>query len=178
LRLAARSLFEIRDQPIFGHDPTCAGSGYGNGGGQRSCTLDNGGGGADIGPFTATLTIPSSPFVWTNADANMSIARSAGVDIAWTGGDPNGKVVIQGSQTSNDPATLQPTVSGLFICTVDNTGDFFVPSDVLSLLPAATFSQTGTLIVSNNVVATFNAAGSDMSSFQFQSSATRIVDFK
>jgi hypothetical protein len=141
-------------------------------------TLDNGAGGPDIGPFVATLTIPSSPFVWTNADANLSIVRSAGVDIAWTGGDPNGKVVIQGSQSSNDPATLQPLVSGIFICTVDNTGDFFVTPDVLSLLPAATFSQAGTLMVSNNVVASFDAAGSDANTLQFQSSATRIVDFK
>jgi hypothetical protein len=141
-------------------------------------TLDNGGGGADIGPFTATLTIPSSPFVWTNADADLSIVRSAGVDIAWTGGDPNTKVVIQGSQSSNDPATFQPTAFGFFTCTVDNTGDFFVTPDVLSLLPTDTLSIGGTLMVTSSVQATFNAAGSDMSTFLFQSSASRNVAYK
>jgi hypothetical protein len=141
-------------------------------------TLDNGGGGADIGPFTATLTIPSSPFVWTNADADLSIVRSAGVDIAWTGGDPATKVVIQGSQSSNDPATFQPTAFGFFICTVDNTGDFFVTPDVLSLLPIDTLSIGGNLMVTSSVQATFNAAGSDMSTFLFQSSASRNVAYK
>jgi hypothetical protein len=141
-------------------------------------TLDNGAGGADIGPFTATLTIPSSPFVWTNADADLSIVRSAGVDIAWTGGDPTTKVVIQGSQSSNDPATFKPTAFGLFICTVDNTGDFFVTPDVLSLLPTDTLSIGGTLMVTSSVQASFNAAGSDMSTFLFQSSASRNVAYK
>jgi hypothetical protein len=141
-------------------------------------TLDNGAGGADIGPFTATLTIPSSPFVWTNADADLSIVRSAGVDIAWTGGDPTTKVVIQGSQSSNDPATFKPTAFGFFICTVDNTGDFFVTPDVLSLLPTDTLSIGGNLMVTSSVQATFNAAGSDMSTFLFQSSASRNVAYK
>jgi hypothetical protein len=141
-------------------------------------TLDNGAGGADIGPFTATLTIPTSPFVWTNADADLSIVRSAGVDIAWTGGDPSGKVVIQGSQSSNDPATFKPTAFGFFMCTVDNTGDFFVTPDVLSLLPIDTLSIGGTLMVTSNVQATFTAAGSDMSTFLFQSSASRNVAYK
>jgi hypothetical protein len=141
-------------------------------------TLDNGAGGADIGPFTATLTIPTSPFVWTNADADLSIVRSAGVDIAWTGGDPSGKVVIQGSQSSNDPATFKPTAFGFFMCTVDNTGDFFVTPDVLSLLPTDTLSIGGGLMVTSSVQATFNAAGSDMSTFLFQSSASRNVAYK
>ena len=141
-------------------------------------TIDNGAGGADVGPFTATLTIPPSPFVWTNADADLSIVRSAGVDIAWTGGDPTTQVVIQGSQSSNDPVTFAPTAFGFFICTVDNTGDFFVTPDVLSLLPTDTLSIGGTLMVTSSVQASFNAAGSDMSTFLFQSSDSRNVAYK
>jgi hypothetical protein len=45
-------------------------------------TVDNGGGGADVGPFTATLTLPAS-FVWTNVESDLTINRSAGVDIQW-----------------------------------------------------------------------------------------------
>src|ERR1022692_989096 len=31
-------------------------------------TIDNGGGGADVGAFTATINVPSPGFLWTNAD--------------------------------------------------------------------------------------------------------------
>ena len=141
--------------------------------------VDNGAGGVDIGPFTANLTIPSPSFAWTNADENLTIDRSAGVDIQWTGGDPNGKVVIEGVASSPDPTTGQPTV-GLFICTVDNTGDFFVTPDVLSLLPASGGSRPAAsfLTVSSGVQASFDAPGSDMSRFSFQSGGSRFVVYR
>jgi hypothetical protein len=40
-------------------------------------TVDNGGGGADVGSFSVTVNVPSPGFVWTNADADLTIARSA-----------------------------------------------------------------------------------------------------
>src|SRR5262249_1720129 len=54
-------------------------------------TIDNGNGGADVGPFSTTLTIPVA-LVWTNADLDLTITRSAGVDLPWTGGDSNAMV--------------------------------------------------------------------------------------
>ena len=145
-------------------------------------TVDNGAGGADIGPFTATLTLPSPPFAWTNADASLSIDRSAGVDIQWTGGDPGGKVIIQGVSSSNASGTDQTMGIGSFVCTVDNTGDFFVSPDVLSLLPAtnsaASARALNTLSVSSVIQTSFDAAGSDVSTFAFRSGASRNVVYQ
>jgi hypothetical protein len=144
-------------------------------------TVDNGGGGADIGPFMASLTLPSPTFTWTNADANLTIDRTVGVDIQWTGGDPNGKVAIQGLSSAPDPTSGQNTAA-LFICSVDNTGDFFVTPDVLSLLPATptggSTPAASALTVSTSVQASFNAPGSDLSSFTFQSSSSRGVVYQ
>jgi hypothetical protein len=144
-------------------------------------TVDNGSGGADIGPFTATLTVSGSPFVWTNADADMSIDRSAGVDVQWTGGDPAAKITIAGVSGTTDLAT-RVTTGASFTCTVDNTGDFVVTSDVLSLLPAtpagATAGAGSTLSVSSGVQASFDAPGSDRSLILFLSGAARTVTYK
>jgi hypothetical protein len=144
-------------------------------------TVDNGSGGADIGPFTATLTLPNPPFVWTNADADLSIDRSAGVDVQWTGGDPGSKVIIQGASATADPVTRQAT-GGAFTCIVDNTGDFVVTSDVLAIVPAtptgAGAAGISTLSVSSGVTASFDAPGSDLSNILFQSGAGRSVVYK
>jgi hypothetical protein len=147
-------------------------------------TVDNGAGGADIGPFTATMVIPDPLFAWTNADANLSIDRSAGIDIQWTGGDPNSKVVIQGVALSRDPVTLQPAGSGVFNCLVDNSaGHYFVSADVLTLLPpspttAPILPGTSTLTVGDGIQASFDAPGSDMSSFTLAVGGSRSVVYK
>src|SRR5437879_5315271 len=98
-------------------------------------TVDNGSGGADIAPFTASLTIPDPMFSWTNPDAALTVTRSAGVDITFTGGDPNTPVGILGSVSLFD-AAFKVTGGAAFGCIVPNTGEFFIPSDVLNLLPA------------------------------------------
>src|SRR5258708_15412049 len=71
-------------------------------------TVDNGGGGADIGPFSVSMTVPD-PFMWTNADDFASIDRSGPIDVTWTGGDPNSQVQIGGSVNITDPVTHQST---------------------------------------------------------------------
>ena len=145
-------------------------------------TVDNGAGGADVGPFTTTLNVPTA-LVWTNADADTMIDRSAGVDISWTGGDPGSKVTISGSSTLFDPTSFQVTGGAGFVCSVDNTGDFFVTSDVLSLLPAtvAVANVPGsTLTVSTSVQTNFDASGLDTgaSLFLYTSGNTRSVTFQ
>ena len=137
-------------------------------------TIDNGGGGADVGPFTATLNVPSPGFVWTNADANLTITLSAGVDIQWSGGDPNTNVNIQGTVST-------PTQAGAFTCSVPNTGEFVVTSDVTSLLPATAAgapAATSTLTVSNSSFANFSASGLDLGIFSYESGATRFVVYQ
>jgi len=145
-------------------------------------TVDNGGGGADVGPFTATLNVPPS-LVWTNADSDLTINRAAGVDIQWTGGDPANNVNIQGSVTIIDPTSHQPTGGGAFTCVVPNTGDFVVTPDVLSLLPATPVvsgpaSPTSLLSVGSLTFANFSASGIDQGLFSFDSGYTRSVVYQ
>src|ERR1700730_18891557 len=89
-----------------------------------------------MGPFTATITVPNPLFTWTNTDDNLSINRSVGVDVAWTGGDPGTRVFIQGVSSIIDPATFKLTMSGSFTCVVDKSaGHYFVSPDVMAMLP-------------------------------------------
>jgi hypothetical protein len=138
-----------------------------------SYTIDNGGGGADIGPFTATMNVPSPGFVWTNADADLTIVRSAGVDIQFSGGDPNGMVEIQGTASTS-------TMSGSFTCIVPNNGDFFVTSDVLSALPASAAGPGGVSIlsVSNTSITNFSASGVDSGILSYEGGFSRTVVFQ
>lgn len=144
-------------------------------------TVDNGAGGADIGPFSATLDIPT-PFVWTNVEASASIDRSAGLDIIWTGGDPSTKVNIAGSVTLTDPATRKVSGGGYFSCSEDNSaGHLFVPPEVLSTLPPSTTTaggSNGSIIVSNGVVSKFDLPGIDQSQFYFTLGIARSPEYK
>lgn len=144
-------------------------------------TADNGGGGADVGPFSVTLNVPSPGFLWTNADADTSIDRSAGVDIQFSGGDPNTNVYIQGSVTISDPATFQVTGGAAFFCSVPNNGDFVVTSDVLSLLPATPAGAAGptsTLTAGQILLTTFSASGIDTGTFSYAAGNSRSVIYK
>jgi hypothetical protein len=137
-------------------------------------TIDNGSGGADVGPFTATLTVPSPGFVWTNADANTTIALSAGIDIQWTGGDPTTTVYIQGVSSTS-------TIGGSFSCVVPNNGEFVVTSDVLASMPATPAGAppgTSTLTVSNATMANFSAPGIDLGIFSYEAGGTRFVVYQ
>jgi hypothetical protein len=144
--------------------------------------VDNGGGGADVGPFQAALTVPSPLFSWTNADSDLSINRSAGVDLQWTGGDPTTQVNITGSVMVNDPTTFQLTAGGNFACTANNSdGHFLLTPNVLTLLPS-TFTSAGqpnsnisNITVSNSTTATISASGVDTGTLVFQVGNTRVV---
>jgi uncharacterized protein (TIGR03437 family) len=86
-------------------------------------------GGADVGPFTSTLTLPES-FQWTNRDAIASVSRANGVTVNWTGG--SGYVTIIGIS-----ATAQ-SVGASFSCQAPaSAGTFTVPPVVLLALPAS-----------------------------------------
>jgi len=113
-----------------------------------------GGGGPDVGPFTASYTMPPA-FAWTNQSSIATIVRANGVTVTWTGGDPAGYVTIAG-QSSLFGATGGTTVSVTFTCTARVTdGSFTVPPIVLLAMPptaaapGATFTTPGSLTVSH-----------------------------
>jgi hypothetical protein len=98
-------------------------------------------GGADVGPFTAQLTLPP-PLTWTNQAAITTVNRAGGVTVTWTGGDPAGYVQITGSSTAGTSAATAATAS--FTCTARvPDGSFTVPSIVLLALPASGSVSSG-----------------------------------
>ncbi|HYM10625.1 MAG TPA: choice-of-anchor D domain-containing protein, partial [Bryobacterales bacterium] len=121
-------------------------------------------GGADVGSFTAKLTLP--PVVtWTNEAQLLTVDRSQGATLTWTGGDPasQGMLIL---------ATNIDNVSGVaaaLVCTAPNAaGTFTIPPAILSTLPASNPQQpaqfTGLLLLGALPVAnlpTFTAPGLD-----------------
>lgn len=144
--------------------------------------VNNGAGGADIGPFQATLTIPS-PITWTGADTIKDVTRTQPLTITWTGGDASKEfIVIAGA--SVDQATQ---AMGSFVCAerVDS-GKFTVPADVLSALPAASAWSTdgypmGTLSVGVMPILSavrFSAPGLDAGYFSYARQLMKNVGYK
>jgi len=139
-------------------------------------TVDNGSGGADVGPFTTTLTVPDPLLVWTNADNDLTIDRSAGVDIQWTGGDSSTNILIYGVVASAAGGTG-------FSCTVPNNGEFMVTSDVLSLMPATPGGPKSpggisSLKVSSTTQTTLSASGLDIGEFSYTLNDSRNVVYQ
>jgi hypothetical protein len=135
-------------------------------------TVDNGGGGADVGSFTVTLNVPSPGLTWTNADSDLTVSLAAGVDVQWSGGDPTTNVQIQGVSTSS-------TMSGSFTCVVPNNGEFMVTPDVLAALPPSGTAPGGnTLTVSNASMANFSASGIDTGLLIYESGSSRTVVYQ
>jgi uncharacterized protein (TIGR03437 family) len=102
-------------------------------------------GGADVGPFTASITVPSSAasFQWTNQPTG-AISRSSPLTITWTGGDPNGFVDITAiSSTLASGIVPPPGTPGILVeCIAPaSTGSFTIPTYVLQSL-ASTAGST------------------------------------
>jgi len=142
-----------------------------------------GAGGPDVGPFTATYTMPPV-FTWTNQSSLTTIVRANGATVTWTGGDPAGYVAISGSSALIG-ATAADTATVSFTCTARVTdGSFTIPPIVLLALPpttaapGATFASPGTLAVAHTgtAVTQIQASGIEIggigSVFSYGNSAT------
>ena len=102
----------------------------------------SGPGGADVGSFSGSLTVAGDLTV-TNPDDFKIVTRGNGATIRWTGGEPSTILSISGASIS---ANAQGVPSGAgFVC-IENAsaGQFTVPANILSQLPAsATIGQGG-----------------------------------
>jgi hypothetical protein len=118
-------------------------------------TVDSAPGGADIGPFHATLNFP--------AELTSTVQQSAaGTTVNWRGGDPEGYVVIQG--TAQSPAG----VSTSFSC-VERTGagQFTLPPYVLASLPGNPTDITALTAAGSSPQNRFKAPGLDLGYFSY-----------
>jgi uncharacterized protein (TIGR03437 family) len=117
-----------------------------------------GSGGADVGPFTSTVTFTSSPISWTNQSAAVSIDRTQGLTVTWTGGNAGTYVFISGTSTpTTTPAASRVTGEYMCLAPVD-AGQFTVPSYILSALPAG----SGGTALQNDIYSSLSATGIDI----------------
>ena len=117
--------------------------------------IDNGSGGADIGPFRVTLSAKTF---------TPTVQRSAsGVKVSWTGGSPTGIVSIDGS------ASTLSGVSARFACTERvSAGQFTIHPEVFLSLPPDGVDHAGlTVSPSSSTAVTFKARGLDYGQFSF-----------
>jgi hypothetical protein len=108
-----------------------------------------GSGGADVGPFSVTVT-DNNPLVWTNQSAIAAVDRTQGVTVNWTGGIPGTYVTIAGGSTAI-------SVSATFLCFAPvSAGTFTVPPYVTLAMPAA---NGGINLLNQSNTAAFSASG-------------------
>ena len=90
-----------------------------------------GAGGADVGPFSVTLSAPAAG-TWTNEAQIAAVDRAVPLTLTWTGGDPAATMLVLGE--SVDPNTQ---ASGGFECLAAmGAGSFTVPVNALADLVA------------------------------------------
>ena len=119
-------------------------------------TVTNATGGKDVGAFTGSIDVPSTPFAWTNIPkVTAPLDRSKDLTINWTGGIPNTQVTVVGGSSPS-----------AFLCAADvSAGQLTIPSYVLLNLPPTGSSPTsppGQLTVGNRSVNLFTASGLDL----------------
>jgi uncharacterized protein (TIGR03437 family) len=137
-------------------------------------------GGANVGPFTARVTIPQG-FVWTNQDATTSVPRGGqGLTVNWTGGNATDFVTVVGISSRRNPA-----IGAMFMCSALNSARTLrVPPEVLSALPPSETVEgtpTGFLTVSDSSAVDtgrFNASGLDLGYLGYSTSFSKNVAFE
>jgi uncharacterized protein (TIGR03437 family) len=120
----------------------------------------SGTGGADVGPFSGTITLPDN-LNWTNA-GNFSSVPKADLTIVWTGGTAPGNpvVTVYGNSTIVNPTDPSKTRGKSFYCAAPATaGRFVVPAAIRGQLPSASSGETafGSLGIATGGFASFKA---------------------
>jgi uncharacterized protein (TIGR03437 family) len=90
-----------------------------------------GGGGKDVGPFSATLTL--GPQYAITGAFPTTVNRSAGLTLSWTGGNSTDSLAVIGASTASSGN------SASFACyAIGGAGTFTIPPSILNQLPAGT----------------------------------------
>lgn len=151
-------------------------------------TVDDGSGGPDVGPFTASLNANlAPPLEWTNRSAIMAVNRAKGQLITWTGGVPGSYASIFGYSSAHQyGGANRSDVYTYFTCSAPvSAGQFTVPAAVLeSVLPSGAVLGNGlqpvgngNLYVANGMSQRFSAPGLDLGLFTFTTGTGLSVPF-
>lgn len=109
-------------------------------------------GGADIGSFTAPLTIPAPPTL--TSPANVPVTRANGITLTWSGGAANSIIQIQGNNATDNSGNIGES----FTCfAAASAGTFSIPPSVLLTLPPGNFG--GLQLQAYTAYSTFSASG-------------------
>jgi uncharacterized protein (TIGR03437 family) len=140
-----------------------------------SYKINNGSGGTGpdaVGAFSIDFSMPQM-VTWSNESAVSSVTRSAGQEITWQGGDPNGYVQMLGFSSTKD-------VTAMFICMERaSAGRFTIPNYVLLLLPQTSGDNIGLLSVGGMTAnQRFTAPGLDAGSVIATSSTQKTVTYR
>ena len=136
-------------------------------------------GGADIGAFNAQMTL-GNQLTWANQSSVGDITRASGQLVTWTGGDPNGFVLITGYSSNGSSAT---SVGAGFSCYANVAdGQFTIPANVLLALPPSVSVSgvpTGALLVgSTTTPKPFTAVGLDIGYILSSSNSLKNLNYK
>jgi uncharacterized protein (TIGR03437 family) len=127
-------------------------------------------GGKDVGAFTASIDVPSTPFVWTNIPSvTAPLDRSKDLTINWTGGIPNTQVTVVGGSAPS-----------AFLCAADvSAGQLTIPSYVLlNLPPSGPPLNFGQLTLGNRSVSLFTASGLDLAWVGYSANYTLYLKYQ
>lgn len=162
-------------------------SGFGGMGGTGSPFLSPGSytvsaTGAAVGAFSKQFNI-SPALNWTNENSITAINRAQGQLFTWSGGDPNGTVMIVGSAFAG---TENNQYGASFVCLEKvSAGQFMVPAHVLLTLPASRSSTGGFDIVTDMLLlgttsdpVRFNANNLDLGFVSFSSVSGKTVKYQ
>lgn len=142
-------------------------------------TVTNGSGGADVGSFTASITI-GRPMEWTNRATTgtgspvATLSRSSEVPITWSGGGANDVISILGF-------SFDTILKGgaMFLCTERaSAGRFVIPAIVLQSLPVSPAIGGGVLSVSSapgGGGTRFTASGLDYGSLTYSFTSVKTI---
>jgi uncharacterized protein (TIGR03437 family) len=131
-------------------------------------TADNGAGGSDVGAFRETFKI-AEPLAWLEADSLRAADRAQGLNVKWTGGDPDGIVSIVGVSTKG-------LVGAQYTCSERvKAGQFTVPPVVLLSLPPA---ESGDLSMTASTDHRFVAPGLDAAYITSSTSTARTLAYR